>query len=291
MRAGYFAFAFCALSFGCGPSTPAESPALPATPADPQPMPPGTPEAAANAKPPPPGVTPEAPFPTIVHRSLQSGLELRVVERHNLPIVELRLIVLSGSASDADKPGLALVAGELLKAGGAGRWNSRELVFRAESLGASLGVLTDRDATHITMSVTSQHLDAAMDLIGAVALKPRLAPLEFTKLRDREVERVKSLARTDPGWAASMVLFRELYDLPTGSHPYQYYDATAPELEKLTLEHCRRWHKTHFTPKNSVLVIAGDVTPDVAKQSAERVFGSLAGRSTGEADLRHAAAP
>ncbi len=68
---------------------------------------------------------------------------------------------------------MAALAGELLKAGGAGKWNAADLAERAESLGASLDVVTDRDATRITMAVTTADLDAALDLIGAVAQKPR----------------------------------------------------------------------------------------------------------------------
>jgi predicted Zn-dependent peptidase len=205
-----------------------------------------------------------------------------VLQRHNLPIVALRLYVLSGSATDGDKPGLAAVSGELLKAGGAGKWDSRALVERAESLGASLDVLTDRDSTTVSMSVTTHNLDAALDVMAAVALAPRFPAVEFTKLRQREIERVRSAARTDPGWISSMVLFRELYDVPTGTHPYEHYDATAGELEKLSLAHCQQWYRTHFTPKNAVLVLAGDVTAETAKQHAERAFG----RWKGEAPAR-----
>lgn len=258
---------------GAGPATP--SPAAAPPPAASAP----TAGAPALAEPPPPGIAPEAPFPPIAHRKLENGLELRVVERHNLPIVELRLVVLSGTATDGGKPGVAALAGELAKAGGAGRWGSRELVERAESLGASLQVLTDRDATTISIGVTTKNVDPALDLIAAVAEKPRFAPVEFTKLRQREIERVQSLARTDPGWAASMVLFRELYQVPTGSHPYSHYDTTPAELEQITLEDCRRWYKTHVTPENAVLVVAGDITPELAEKAARRVFGTWRGKA------------
>jgi predicted Zn-dependent peptidase len=58
-------------------------------------------------------------FPVVQHRTLDNGLRLEVIERHHHPLVELRLVVRSGSATDGDKAGLALLAGEMLKAGGA----------------------------------------------------------------------------------------------------------------------------------------------------------------------------
>jgi zinc protease len=229
------------------------------------------------ASPPPPGIASDMKFPTIVHSRLDNGLELRVVPRKNYPIIELRLVLFSGIASDGAEPGVAAVAGELLKAGGAGKWNAADLAERAESLGASLDVLTDRDATRITMAVTTADLDAALDLIGAVAQQPRFAPVEFAKLKQRELERVRNAAKASAGWAASMVLYRELFDLPTAVHPYAHYDAKPSELNKLTLASCRRWYQTNVTPGNATLVIAGDVEPATAEASAKRVFAAWKG--------------
>jgi zinc protease len=78
--------------------------------------------------PPASGITPSAPFPAIARRTLASGLEVAVITRKTLPIVELRLLFRSGTASDGPKPGVAAVAGELTKAGGAGPWNAEQLL-------------------------------------------------------------------------------------------------------------------------------------------------------------------
>lgn len=237
------------------------------------------PTAAAQrtAGPPPPGLPPDWRFPPVAEQALKNGLAVRLIERHALPLVEITLVVSSGSASDGPKPGLAIVAGELLKAGGAGKWQSRALLDAAAALGSSIDVTTDRDSTRINMSVTRDHLSAALDLVAAVAQKPLMVPGEFQKLKRREIDRVSSLSRTSAGWVSSMVLYRELFGLPAGVHPYASYDATAKQLGALTLEDCRAWHKREVTPKNSFLVIAGDVDQKTAADEAERAFGKWAG--------------
>ena len=90
------------------------------------------------ATPPPAGIAADKPFPAISHAKLDNGLDLRVVTRKNYPIIELRLVLFSGVASDGAEPGVAAVAGELLKAGGAGQWSAADLAERAESLGAKV---------------------------------------------------------------------------------------------------------------------------------------------------------
>jgi predicted Zn-dependent peptidase len=264
--------AFAAASCAAPPPV-AKPPVAAASVAPPPPAPPADP----LANPPPPGVTQDKPFPAIAHSKLDNGLELRVVTRKNYPIIELRLVLFSGVASDGKEPGVAAVAGELMKAGGAGPWNAAELAERAESLGANLEVSTERDSTRISIGVTTGDFDAALDLLGAVAQKPRFAPIEFDKLKQRELERVKNAAKASAGWAASMVLYRELFDLPTAVHPYSHYDAKPSELDKITLQSCKRWYQTNVTPENATLIVAGDIDAATAEAAAKRVFSTWKG--------------
>lgn len=232
-----------------------------------------------RVKPPESEAAPAWSFPKINHFELANGLRVNVVERSALPLVELRLVVLSGQASDGAKPGTAVVAGELLKAGGTGKLTSREMLDKIESLGSSLSVQTEPDATHLSLAVTSDHFEEAVALMGDIALKPAFSSEEFRKLKRREMDRVASAAKTDAGWAASMVLYRELFHLETGKHPYSAHDATTKQLEQIGLWDCQAWHRTHFTPKNAFFVVSGQVTPDQAKAAAEKVFGAWRGRA------------
>jgi predicted Zn-dependent peptidase len=231
----------------------------------------------ALANPPPATPAPDVTFPPILHEKLDNGLELRVVTRKNYPLIELRLVVFSGSATDGKETGVAAVTGELMKAGGAGSWNAADLAERAESLGSGLDIETGRDSTQISMTVMTGDLDAALDLLSAVARRPRFAPPEFDKLKQRELERVKNAAKSSPGWAGAMVLYRQLFDSPTGAHPYSHFDATPSEMDRITLESCKHWYQSNITPENATLVVAGDVDPAIAKSAAKRVFSSWRG--------------
>jgi predicted Zn-dependent peptidase len=272
----FILFGLCAslLALACQKPAPPVSPAAPgatnATPAPP-------PEPPALLEPPAPGIAPSAPFPTIRHHELANGLELRVVERHVHAIAQLSLVVRSGSATDGEKPGLAALTGELLKDGGAGGLSSKKLVERAEALGASLEVRTDRDSTRISLGVTSSDFEAALEILSMVALSPALPESELSKLKAREVDRVRSAARGSANWSAAMILYRELYDLPTTVHPYSRHDAQPAEIQKLTLADSRAWHKAHFVPSNASLVVVGDVPSDRVERAAAKMFGGWKG--------------
>ncbi len=231
----------------------------------------------AREPPPESGPAPRVSFPRIVDQSLENGMQIRTVERRGLPLVELELTVLSGTETDGERVGLSTVSASLLKDGGAGPWNSRQLVEQAESLGATLQVFSAYDRTVLSLAVPTQHLPEAIDILATVARRPRFDPREFAKLKQREIERVTSAAKTSGAWAAAMVLYRELYRLPTSRHPYAVYDATPTELERVGLDDCRRWHRAHFVPQNAVLVAAGAVTPDTVAAEVKRAFGTWKG--------------
>lgn len=227
--------------------------------------------------PPPDTTTPDVPFPSISHAKLDNGLELRVVTRKTYPIIELRLVLFSGSASDGTQPGVASFTGESLKAGGAGEWSAAQLAERAESLGSSVEIETGRDSTQISMAVTTGDFDVALDLLGAVAQHPRFAVNEFEKLKQRELENVKNEAKSSPGWAASMVMYRELFHSAFQPYPYSRFDAEPADINRLTLASCKHWYQLNVTPENATLVIAGDVEASLAKAAAQRVFSGWKG--------------
>ena len=268
-------FAALVLASSCASPAPTAAPPAHPAPASAPPRPP----AAQNpfAEPPPAGITPSVPFPPVTHARLDNGLELAVVARRGFPVIDVRLVVRSGQASDGERSGVAAITGDLLKDGGAGRFSSRELVERAETLGGSLSVATDRDATRVGISVTTGDLDPALEILAALAMKPRFSPEEFQKLKARGIDRVKGRSRTSPGWLASMVLYRELYELPTSVHPYARYDALPDELSAIKLDDCKRWAKTHVVPENATLVVTGDVEASAVTQAAQRWLGSWKG--------------
>ena len=264
-----------AVAIGCAGTPPATKPA----PVPVKAPPPAVTAAAVDplAEPPPPGIAPSLPFPSVVHRRLDNGLNLAIVPRRGFPTVELRLIAFSGQATDGALTGVAALTGKLLKDGGAGNWTSRELVERAESLGARLSVSTDRDSTRIGLGVTTSSIDPALEILAAVAMRPRFSPQEFTKLRQREVDRVKDRARTSPNWLAAMVLYRELFEMPVTTHPYAHFDAMPEELSQIKLGDAVAWYRKHFTAENCALVVAGDVEPDAVERAVKQRFAAFRG--------------
>lgn len=226
--------------------------------------------------PPPAGPSPDWHFPTIVDQTLANGLTVKLVPRSTLPLIDVAVLVRSGQASDGPKPGVAVLAGEMLKVGGTGPLSSKELLERVEALGSSLEVTTSRDTTRISLAVTANQFDKALELLSSVVLAPQFNANEFNKLKRREMDRVESAARSDSSWATNMVLYRELFG-GSGAHPYAHFDATAAQVDRITLAEARKWYSQYVVPQNSALIVAGDVTPEVLNKAAQQYFAKWRG--------------
>ena len=90
-------------------------------------------------------------LPEIKQFKLNNGLKILFVEKNNLPIIQMSLIVNAGSRFDpASKSGLAYLTSMLIDEG-AGDFSALELDNEIESLGSIFGVSTDSDLIYLNM--------------------------------------------------------------------------------------------------------------------------------------------
>lgn len=267
-----------ALLAGCGGASPPPAPVAKVT----QPAPSAAPaEASATTapreEPPPSGPAKAVHAPKIVWSDLTSGLKVGVVPSPTAPLAQVRVVVLGGAAADGERPGAAVLTGEMLAAGGAGALSGRDLAAKIESLGARLTIETGLDSTVLALSTPREHLAEALDLLATMVGRPQWSARELDGAKKRAVERAQRLARSSPAWAASMVLYRDLFSLPADVHPYAAYDALPAEIAKLSAADCRALHRRMFVPKNTLVMVTGDVPPDAVKAAVDKAFTGYRG--------------
>jgi len=165
----------------------------------------------------------------------------------------------------------------MLKEGGAGRYSSKDLLAKIETLGTDLNIDVTPDSSVLSLALARARFDEAMDLLGTIVREPRWDEQEFGKLKKRQIQRAEDRAKSSGAWDATMLLWRELYRLPTGLHPYASFDAVPSELAKITTKSCREFYRKNYSPKNAVLVVAGDIDADGVKKAAQRALGSWKG--------------
>jgi predicted Zn-dependent peptidase len=218
-----------------------------------------------------PALGPERPvvWPERTHRRLANGLEVVLVESHNIPKFTGQLFFRSGSAAAAaEVPGLADITAEVVRTGTARR-ASRQIEEDLRRIGADLGTGAGADTSAISFSGLT---DFAGDLLGLVAELAQQASFpgeEFERERRQMLESVR-IERTTPSFLAGERLRRVLF----GAHPYSIVAPSEAQVAAYRLEQLVDFYRARYRPANALLVVVGDFSPVAMLGEIERVFGA-----------------
>ncbi|MCX7808055.1 MAG: insulinase family protein, partial [Deltaproteobacteria bacterium] len=225
-------------------------------------------EEAPREPPPPSGPTREVRLPPIARSTLSNGLELNLIRESRLPLVYVRLILRSGLAKDPkDRPGLSLFLAKMLELG-TRRRSSQEIAEAIEGLGADFSASVDSDSTTLEIRGLAEHLDTLLSLLAELAIEPSFPEEEIKGLKIRESNRL-AVEGNDP----SYITRREIHKAVFGEHPYAHIDLSLDSIERLSRRELVEWHRTHYVPNNSFIVVVGDIDPERARALIERNFG------------------
>jgi predicted Zn-dependent peptidase len=224
-----------------------------------------------RSTPPSLGPAPQLRVPPIQKRTLSNGLPVWLVEAHEVPLVQVNLLVRAGSGDDpAGKFGLASLTAAMLDEG-AGSRTALQIADDIDFLGADLGTSSSFDASAVRLNVPVSRLAAALPIMADVALRPTFPGAELERLRQ---ERLTALlqARDDASQVAPMAFARLLFG---ATHRYGTGTAgTTATLKGFTTADVKAFHAAMFQPANATLVVAGDITADRLLPLLETQFGS-----------------
>ena len=224
-----------------------------------------------------PGSTGEMSFtpPAIQTATLENGLEIYLVEKHELPLVEIRLNVKRGWAADpADKPGTAALTADMLDEGVKGM-DALKLSAEVESLGARLNTGSNFDGSFISLNVLKSRLEPGLDLMARVAVEPTFPEAEFERIRKSYLGRQQQESR-QPRQQALKEFQKRIFG---EGHPYSQPfsgSGTREALAALTPADLAAFHSTYYHPGNSAVVVVGDLDLDQAVAAVSKAFGDWA---------------
>ncbi|MGB8130662.1 MAG: pitrilysin family protein [Candidatus Angelobacter sp.] len=221
-------------------------------------------------------VAPQIPIPDIKYTKfvLKNGLTLLVHDDHKAPIVAVNTWYHVGSKNE--KPGKTGFAHlfEHLMFSGSENFNTT-YINAMERIGATnLNGTTNNDRTNYFENVPTSMLDyvlfAESDRMG------HLLPVLDQKKLDLQRGVVQNEKRQDenqPYGITEELITKNTY--PVG-HPYSWtVIGEMKDLDAASKDDVDEWFKTYYGPNNTTLVIAGDITPEVARQKVEKYYGEI----------------
>lgn len=226
------------------------------------------------ALPPLPGIEAAKPvkFPEAQVQTLANGLELLVLEDHEVPRVRVMAIARAGEIyAPAELPDLAQLTSMLLAEGTTKRDKIR-LDTQVDATGGSLDPFFDDELSGVIADVLAKDAAFAFTAAAEVMTSPALPETSLGKLKNLIVQAIETEKSSPLGLGARMAA-RIVYGEES---PYGRPFATPEQIEAMTRAQVAAFHARHFVAGNAMLVVAGDITPAQARKLADRTFGTWA---------------
>lgn len=202
---------------------------------------------------------------------LPNGLDLIVVEMHEVPVVDLQLVVRAGSVRDPDDvPGLATFAANMLQQG-AGSRGALDIAEQVAYLGARFATNATYEFANVSLHVPKRQLEAALDLMADVVLRPTFPDSEVN--RQQQLRRTSILQYRDNPITQANLAFNAI--VFGSAHPYgRPLAGTEASTALLSQQRVREFYDQYYRPNNARLLVVGDITMADARRLVQARFGS-----------------
>ncbi|MFA5321654.1 MAG: pitrilysin family protein [Smithella sp.] len=199
---------------------------------------------------------------------LKNGIVLYILESQELPLVNIKALVRTGTMYDAaGKEGTAELTAYVMRTGGTAKLNSAEIDSQLDLIAASASIAMSMESAQVGFSVLNSHLDQGLDLLAQILIHPAFEQEKFElgrQLKNEEIRRIKD----DP----QRLAFQEFNGLIYSNDPRGRFPSHK-SLNNIKRDDLVEFHNRFFLPNNTMFAVSGDITKDEAVKIFTRYFG------------------
>src|SRR6185503_4043875 len=229
-----------------------------------------TPALAQQKAPPAPGPARPLNLPKITEKKLSNGLTVVLAPLANVPKVSAILTFRAATtASDRQAhPGIAQIAASVANEGTDTR-TSKQLKEELRSIGGSISLGRDTDATTMSGSSLSEFSTKLFELMSDVAQHPSFPEAEVKLAQENTIQQIRA-GRADAGFLVNERFQKAVF----GDHPYSFVVPDEKSISALTRADLRAFVSKFYIPNTSHLIVVGDIHVDKTFADIEKAFGS-----------------
>lgn len=207
-------------------------------------------------------------LPQVEKHLLKQNIPAYIINKRDLPVVNLRVIINCGSKADlTGKTGLAYLTAMLLDEG-AGGLSTFELDAEFEKLGTGFSITTSQDSVYISLLTLNENLDRSLELLGKVLNKPEFSTESFENEHHKLVNKIMR-KNDDPGYLANNAFENHLFKGTGYEHPVLGY---SDDVKNLVNEEVKKFYSDYFAAENMTIVSASSVDSDELVRKIEDIL-------------------
>ncbi len=219
---------------------------------------------------------PELKLPPLKRVTLANGLKVILIEQHEVPIINFRIVVRAGSILDPPgKEGLANLTAELLRRGTTTR-SAERIAAEVDFIGGLIAFQAEHDSAAAEGEFLTKDVEAGFDILVDSLRNPRFPIAEVAKLIKQEIDEVRQ--SKDEAESAISEYFNaylfgtHLYARPRGGDEQSLVAIRRPDLVA--------FYNNHYGPQGTTIVIAGDFESSRIEKMISEKLSSWKGART-----------
>lgn len=200
---------------------------------------------------------------------LKNGLTVYLMEQHEVPVINVSVILPAGAIYDGEKAGLASLTATALKHG-TKNYDKIKLDVELDFHGAYISTSASKESTSLSAKMAAKDRTKILTLLKEVLLEPSFDAAEFDKEKKRTLlglEQQKESPRSVIGSYFDKFLY--------GDHVYgNVVQGKISTVTQLTVEDLKKFYAENYLPEGSAISIAGDFNKAEMKTLITSLFSS-----------------
>lgn len=151
---------------------------------------------------------------------------------------------------------------------------AKQIAREFDRIGGDINAYTSKEYTCYYAKVLDQHAEHAVAVLADMFFQSKLDPAEIDKERQVVIEEI-SMTEDMPDDDVHEQLWKVMYPHHSMGAPIL---GTVHTLKSFTKDKIERFMERHYTPENTVISVAGSITPQLI-ELIEQLFGSFQRKS------------
>jgi len=214
-----------------------------------------------------------SPLPQYETKTLKNGLQIVVIPMHNgTDVISTDIFYKVGSRNEVmGKTGIAHML-EHMNFKSTKNLDAGEFDKEVKSVGGVNNASTGFDYTHYYIKSSADNLETPLSLFSELMQNLNLKDEEFQPERDVVTEERRWRTDNSPLGYLYFRLFNNAYIY----HPYHWTPiGFMNDIRTWSIDDIRDFHATYYQPKNAILIVTGDIEPEVVFKLAKKHFNKI----------------
>lgn len=207
-------------------------------------------------------------LPKIHNFTINNSLKVYFIKKETLPIIQLKLLIPSGSIYDPlSKHGLSSLTSMLLDEG-AGNLNGIDISNAIEKLGSIINISPNKEYTTISLLTLKENIQKSLELFSLIIQSPNFNESDFQREKQKLLTQIVQL-NDDPSYIASTEFNKIIYN----STQYQFpVNGMHNSVDTIINDNVKKFYSKMFHPRKSVLVVVGNLTESEVENYVRSFF-------------------